>query len=98
MSGHLVGRSLNKEGLINYIGDRTNNILYPLLVWGAIEITFKILSARLTHLTIHTNVSPMKYFKLITDPRQTGRFWYLNALFCIGVIYASIKSILKLKL
>src|ERR1700712_1214960 len=43
VSGLLVARSLNKKGLNNYIGDRTNNILYPLAIWGFIEITFQIL-------------------------------------------------------
>lgn len=97
ISGLLVGRSLNKKGLANYIGDRANNILYPLLVWGIIEITFQIIAARFTDFTIHNDVGPARYLKLITDPRQTGHFWYLNALFCIGVIYAFIKSVLKLK-
>jgi len=96
ISGLLVGRSLNKKGLSNYIGDRSNNILYPLLIWGFIEITFQIIASRFTGFT-HNEASPSKYLKLITDPRQTGHFWYLNALFCIGVIYAFIKSIFKLK-
>lgn len=97
VSGLLVGRSLNKKGLGNYIGDRTNNILYPLLVWGFIEISFQIIAAHFTHLKIDQNIGPSKYLKLITDPRQTSHFWYLNALFCIGVLYASLKSLLKLK-
>jgi fucose 4-O-acetylase-like acetyltransferase len=97
ISGLLVGRSLNKKGLGNYIGDRTNNILYPLLIWGFIEITLQIIAAKFTHFTTHDEVSPTLYLKLLTDPRQTGHFWYLNALFCIGVIYAFIKSTLKLK-
>jgi fucose 4-O-acetylase-like acetyltransferase len=97
ISGLLVGRSLNKKGLNNYIGDRANNILYPLLVWGIIEITFQIIAARFTHFTIHDDIGPERYLKLLTDPRQTGHFWYLNALFCIGVIYAFIKSVIKLK-
>src|ERR1700743_2071236 len=91
ISGLLVGRSLNKKGLGNYIGDRTNNILYPLLIWGFIEITMQRLAARFTGFTHNATVSPSTYLKLIVDPRETGHFWYLNALFCIGVIYASIK-------
>jgi fucose 4-O-acetylase-like acetyltransferase len=97
ISGLLVGRSLRKKGLNNYIGDRTNNILFPLLVWGFIEITFQIISARFTHFSAHEDVSPMKYLKLITSPRETGHFWYLNALFCIGVIYAILKAIFRLR-
>ncbi|HVW12562.1 MAG TPA: acyltransferase [Mucilaginibacter sp.] len=93
VSGLLVGRSLNKKGLGNYIGDRTNNILYPLFIWGAIQITLQLFMSRFTHNT----VSPISYLDLIIDPRQTGHFWYLNALFCIGVIYAVLKSKLKIK-
>lgn len=96
VSGLLVGKSLKKKGLNNYIGDRSNNILYPLLVWGIIEISFQIIAARYTHLTTHENVSAWKFLKLIINPRETGHFWYLNALFCIGVFYAILKSILKL--
>jgi fucose 4-O-acetylase-like acetyltransferase len=97
VSGLLIGRSLNKKGLNNYVSDRTNNILYPLLIWGIIEITFQLISARFTHFSLHADISPTKYIKLITDPRATGHFWYLNALFCIGVIYAVLRSKLKLK-
>jgi len=92
VSGLLVGRSLNKKGLAAYIGDRTNNILYPLFIWGFLQITLQILTARFTHNT----VTPMNYLNLIIDPRETGHFWYLNALFCIGVIYAFFKSKLRL--
>ena len=97
VSGLLVGRSLNKKGINGYVSDRTNNILFPLLVWGFIEITMQILAARFTSFTHNETVNYTRYFKLLTDPRQTGHFWYLNALFCIGVIYAFVRSTLKLK-
>jgi fucose 4-O-acetylase-like acetyltransferase len=93
VSGLLVARSLNKKGLSAYIGDRTNNILYPLFIWGFLQITLQIITARFTH----NDVGPISYLNLIINPRETGHFWYLNALFCIGVIYASLKSLLKLK-
>src|ERR1700754_1928704 len=97
VSGLLVARSLNKKGLNSYIGDRTNNILYPLLIWGFLEITLQILAARFTHFTNHDDITPMKYLSLLIDPRQTGHFWYLNALFCIGVIYSILRTKLKMK-
>ena len=97
ISGLLVGRSLNKKGLSNYIGDRTNNILFPLLIWGVIEITLQVIAAHFTSFTHNTDAGPTKYLNLLIDPRQTGHFWYLNALFCIGAVYASIKSIFKIK-
>jgi fucose 4-O-acetylase-like acetyltransferase len=97
ISGLLIGKSLNKKGLNGYVSDRTNNILFPLLVWGFIEISMQIIAARFTNFTHNDGVGPAFYLNLLIDPRQTGHFWYFNALFCIGVIYAFIKSTLKLK-
>lgn len=97
ISGLLVGKSLNKKGLGGYISDRTNNILFPLLVWGFIEISMQIVSARCTNFTSNTIVGPWKYLALLIDPDQTGHFWYLNALFFIGIIYAFVKAVIKLK-
>lgn len=97
ISGLLVGKSLNKKGLGGYINDRTNNILFPLLVWGFIEISMQIMAATYTHFTSNSTVGASTYLMLLIDPRQTGHFWYLNALFFIGVIYAFIKSVIKLK-
>lgn len=92
VSGLLVGRSLNKKGIGGYIRDRTNNILYPLFIWGFLQITLQLLTARFTHNT----VSPMNYLNLLINPRETEQFWYLNALFFIGCIYAFFRAIVKL--
>src|SRR4051812_18558439 len=97
VSGLLVARSLNKKGLNSYIGDRTNNILYPLLIWGFLEITLQIVAAKFTHFTNRDDGGTINYLNLLINPRQTGHFWYLNALFCIGVIYATLRTKLKLK-
>jgi fucose 4-O-acetylase-like acetyltransferase len=97
ISGLLVGKSLNKKGLNGYISDRTNNILFPLLVWGFIEISMQIIAATYTQFTNNNTVGASRYLMLLLDPRQTGHFWYLNALFFIGVIYAFVKSVIKLK-
>src|ERR1700712_1378303 len=56
ISGLLVGRSLKKKGLNGYVGDRTNNILYPLLIWGIIEITLQIVAATFTKFTLHNEI------------------------------------------
>ena len=91
VSGLLVGKSLNKKGAGGYIGDRINNILYPLFVWGTIQITIQLLATKYTN----NGTTPLNYLYLITDPRQNGHFWYLNALFFIGCYYALLKSKLK---
>jgi fucose 4-O-acetylase-like acetyltransferase len=92
VSGLLVGRSLLKKGWGGYVSDRTNNILYPLFIWGSIQVTVRLLSSRYTD----NGATPWNYLQLLTDPRQDGPFWYLNALFFIGSIYALIKAKLKL--
>lgn len=97
VSGLLVGKSLNKKGLKGYISDRTNNILFPLLIWGFIEISMQIIAATYTNFAYDSSVDPSKYLMLLINPRQTGHFWYLNALFFIGAIYAFVKSVIKLK-
>ena len=92
ISGVLVSRSLNKKGLRKYIADRANTILYPLIIWGFLEISLKIINARLNPHVFHDAASPVDYLDLIFAPRITGHLWYLNALFCIGVIYTVVKS------
>src|SRR6202000_2891257 len=67
ISGLLVGRSLNKKGLGNYIGDRTNNILYPLMIWGAIQVTLQLIAARFTNFTLHDDASPVMYIIYLFD-------------------------------
>jgi len=94
ISGMLLSKSLQRKGARGYLYSRINNILHPLLVWGIIEITIKLASAG--------ELPPLKtlfaeYLNLMIYPRKTGVFWYLNALFCIGVIYSIIKTKLALK-
>ncbi|MEO3403535.1 acyltransferase [Mucilaginibacter sp. CAU 1740] len=92
ISGLLVVKSLNKKGLKGYIGDRGNNILYPLLIWGVIQVSLQIIMNRFTH----NGYTPIDYLNLIINPRRTGIFWYLNALYCIGAIYAVLHVKFKL--
>jgi fucose 4-O-acetylase-like acetyltransferase len=91
ISGLLIVKSLNKKGLSAYIGDRGNNILFPLFVWGIIQVSLQIVMNRFTH----NGYTPIDYLNLIINPRRTGIFWYLNALYCIGVIYAFLHVKLK---
>jgi len=96
ISGLLIGKSLNKKGLGNYIGDRANNILLPLLTWGILEVTLLIAMSRwFPGLTNTGRVGPKTYLFLITNPDVTGHFWYLNALFFVGTLYAFLKIKLK---
>jgi fucose 4-O-acetylase-like acetyltransferase len=90
-SGIFISGSMRKRGLGAYSKNRVQSILYPMLVWGIIQISLQMLFSD------HTNseVSPIYYLYLLIDPRATGQFWYLNALFCVGIIYAVLKVKLK---
>lgn len=93
-SGIFVSGSLRKRGIGAYSKNRVQSILYPMLVWGVLQITLQILFSD------HTNsmVTPISYLYLLTDPRATGQFWYLNALFCVGIIYSFLQAKCKVKL
>jgi len=93
ISGIFISGGLKRKGLNGYVSYRTDTVLYPLLVWGFIEITFQLIAARFTNNT----VSSFNYINLIIDARKTGHFWYLNALFFIGVLFAFSKAHLKIK-
>ncbi|MDB4925334.1 acyltransferase [Mucilaginibacter sp.] len=93
ISGVFISSSLKKKGLNGYVSYRSDTILYPLFVWGFIEISFQLLTNKYTN----NGITAMNYFNLFFDARKTGHFWYLNALFYIGVIYAFFKAKLRVK-
>ena len=93
ISGVFIASGLKRKGLNGYVTNRMDTILHPLLVWGVIQISLQLISSRYTN----TTVSAQNYLDLLIDPRQTGHFWYLNALFCIGVLYAFMRVKVKIK-
>lgn len=93
-SGIFVSASLRKRGLSSYIENRLKTILYPMLVWGVIQISMQMFFSSYAN----SDVGPINYLYLIIDPRTTGQFWYLNALFCVGVLYSFLKVKMKFKL
>jgi fucose 4-O-acetylase-like acetyltransferase len=90
ISGTLVSRSLAKRGLLTYLVNRSNNILYPLVIWGSLQIALSFANAK------DINAAVKNFINLFIDPRQMGPLWYLNALFFIGIIYSVLKARLKL--
>lgn len=91
VSGLFVHFSLKKKGIAEYINKRFSTIFYPLLVWGSIHISLQLLFADY----VHANRIPMDYLNLIIWPRRIEQYWYLNALFFVGALYAIIKVKLK---
>ena len=93
VSGIFLGSSLMRKGVGEYVSSRFNSIFYPLIIWGSIQITLQLLFAGY----VNAERTPMDYLYLITDPRKIEQFWYLNALFFVGVLYALIRVFLKVK-
>ena len=88
VSGMFVTLSLTRKGLRNYITKRFDSIFYPLLIWGTIHITLQLIFSKY----INAQRTPFDYLNLIINPRQIEQFWYLNALFFVGILYALVKT------
>jgi fucose 4-O-acetylase-like acetyltransferase len=93
LSGVFLSSSLRRIGVNGYISQRAKTILYPLLVWGSIHITMQLIFSDF----VSANRQPLDYFRLIYQPRAVEQFWYLNALFFVGLIYAILTGYCKLK-
>jgi len=86
-SGIFLSSSLEKKGLNSYNFSRFQNILYPMFVWGILQISLQVAFSGYTNFS-HRSVD---YIWLIFDPRRTGQFWYLHTLFFVGMLYAVLK-------
>ncbi len=87
ISGLFVSSGLFKKGLSNYIATRFKVVFYPLLVWGSIQISLQFVLKDY----VNTHREPIDYLNLIIQPRFIEQFWYLNALFFVGSLYAFLK-------
>lgn len=86
-SGIFLSTSIEKKGLNGYAFSRIQTILYPMLIWGCIQLTLQILFSGIAN----SSFGMMDYLWMIIDPRKTGQFWYLGTLFLVGLIYAVLK-------
>lgn len=87
VSGIFIGLSLQRKGVMEYIKDRFRFIFYPFLIWGFIQITLQLLFKDY----VNAEREPMDYLYLLIAPRKIEQFWYLNALFNVGALYAILK-------
>lgn len=94
ISGLFIAPTLAKRSYTEYLTDRFKIIVYPLLVWGAIQITLQLLAKDY----INAKREPVDYLYLIIMPRKIEQFWYLNTLFMVGICYAFLKTVLKFKM
>lgn len=86
-SGIFLSSSLEKKGLKSYNFSRFQNILYPMLIWGMLQISIQVAFSGYTNFSHHS----FDYIWLVIDPRRTGQFWYLHTLFFVGMLYAFLK-------
>lgn len=88
VSGIFVALSLQKRGIGNYIETRARTVLYPYFLWACIQLTIQLFFQKYTngHPTAQT------YLYLFYLPREIAQFWYLYALFNVGVLYVLAKE------
>lgn len=93
VSGIFLNSSLMRKGVGGYINNRFQTIFYPLLIWGAIQVTLQLSFADY----VNARRSSIDYLNLIFDPRKIEQFWYLNALFFVSLLYAVMNYYAKFK-
>lgn len=93
-SGMFLSGSIRKRGINPYLSNRFKTILYPMLVWGIIQVTLQLAFSGYTNSA--ADITARSYLDLLLNPRSTGQFWYLNALFLVGVVYALLRTFLRL--
>ncbi|MEJ7735803.1 MAG: acyltransferase [Chitinophagaceae bacterium] len=92
ISGIFIIKSLQKRGLREFIQNKWQLLLYPYILWAAIQISIQWLLGDY----VNAQRSYKDYLYIFVLPREIDQFWYLYALFNVSILYA-ITSI-KLKL
>ncbi|WPQ60962.1 acyltransferase [Chitinophaga sancti] len=94
LSGVFIGKSLAKRGMKNLIVNKFNILLYPYLLWSALQITIQICLSGL----VNADRGWADYGYIFIYPRRIDQFWYLYALFNVTVLYILTKEKLRLKI
>ncbi|WPV65121.1 acyltransferase [Chitinophaga sp. LS1] len=94
LSGVFIGKSLAKRGMKSLIVNKFNILLYPYLLWSALQITIQICLSGL----VNADRGWADYGYIFIYPRRIDQFWYLYALFNVTVLYILTKEKLRLKI
>lgn len=94
ISGLFFAQTIARNGLPLFIKKRFSTIFYPLLIWGFIQVSLQLV---LKNYGVNANREPIDYLNLLINPREIEQFWYLNALFFVGVLYALLYHYLKFR-
>lgn len=93
VSGLFLERSLTRRGPGGLVRNRFSTILWPYLLWGALQIGTQILLSQQTNSKKH--LSHLLY--LIYDPQKTDQFWYLAALFNVALVFVLTYQVLHIR-
>jgi len=84
VSGVFVSASLGKRGLLKFIDNKWQLLLYPYLVWATIQVTLQLIFSKY----VNADRDYRDYLYIFYVPRELDQFWYLYALFNTSVLYA----------
>ena len=87
VSGIFLGGALRKKSINEYISGRFKTLIWPMLIWGTIQITLQLLFKHY----VNVDRKPVDYLYLLIKPREIEQFWYLHTLFLTGSLYAIMK-------
>ena len=87
VSGIFLGGTLRKNSVTQYISGRFRTLVWPLLLWGCIQITLQLIFKKY----VNVDRIPFDYVNLLIKPRAIEQFWYLHTLFLTGSLYAILK-------
>jgi len=87
VSGIFLSGALAKKGVKEYINSRFKTIIWPMLIWGTVQITLQLIFSKY----VNVDRKPVDYLNLLIMPRQIEQFWYLHTLFFTGSLYAILK-------
>ncbi len=94
ISGVFLGGTLRKKSVNDYISSRFKTLVYPLLLWGTIQVTLQLIFKDY----VNADRTPIDYLNLLIRPREIEQFWYLHTLFLTGSFYAIMKVYAKFKI
>jgi fucose 4-O-acetylase-like acetyltransferase len=94
VSGIFLSGTLKKKSVSRYISGRFQTLVWPLLLWGCIQITLQLAFKDY----VNVDRKPEDYLNLLIKPRAIEQFWYLHTLFLTGSLYAILKVVGKFKI
>jgi fucose 4-O-acetylase-like acetyltransferase len=90
-SGIFTGLSLSNKSANSVVKSKFRLLLYPYIIWAAIQITLQIIFSDYTN----AGGAFKDYLYIFYQPKQLAHFWYLPALFNATLVFVLFKTKLK---